>query len=98
MTSFGNPDEVLSIGRKLTAEELKRALRLSIADEYEAVHVYTLIAEAVEDEKFRAVIMDIVREEQVHASQFWDLLARIDPSESEAYERAVKENKELMGK
>jgi rubrerythrin len=96
MADIGNARGVIGFDRKLTNEELARALRLSIADEYEAIQVYSQIAEATEDEGIKVVIMDIVREEQRHASQFWELLAEVDPSEHEAWELAAKENKELM--
>jgi rubrerythrin len=89
---------VLSIPRKFTKPELARALRQSIADEYEAIHVYTQIAEATDDKFIKAVIMDIVWEEQLHASQFWELLSEVDPSESVAWEQAVKENAEHKAK
>jgi rubrerythrin len=96
MADIGNAQGVIGFDRKLTSKELARALRLSIADEYEAIQVYSQIAEATEDEGVRAVIMDIVGEEQRHASQFWELLAEVDPSEHVAWEKAVKENKALM--
>ncbi len=89
---------MLSIPRKLTKPELARALRQSIADEYEAIHVYTQIAEATDDKFVKAVFMDIVWEEQLHASQFWELLSEVDPSEAKAWEQAVKENREMKDK
>ncbi|HTY47238.1 MAG TPA: ferritin family protein [Methanomassiliicoccales archaeon] len=95
MTRFDNVSEVIGPSRKLTKPEMARALRLAIADEYEAVQVYTMIAESTDDEGVRAVVMDIVKEEQVHASQFWELLAEIDPYEEEAWHKADAENKEL---
>ncbi|HVO78264.1 MAG TPA: ferritin family protein [Methanomassiliicoccales archaeon] len=98
MAEFNNADVVLSIPRKFTKMELARALRQSIADEYEAIHVYTQIAEATDDAYIEAVIMDIVWEEQLHASQFWELLAEVDPSEHQAWEAAVKENAEHKAK
>ena len=96
MTDIGNARGVIGFDRKLTNKELARALRLSISDEYEAIQVYSQIAEATEDEGIRAVIMDIVAEEQRHASQFWELLAEVDPSEHVAWEMAVKENQDLL--
>jgi len=82
----------------LTKDELARALRLSIADEYEAIQIYQQMAEGVDDKGIKKVIMDIIREEQKHASQFWELLSRVVPEEEEIYDEAVKENKELIGK
>ena len=42
--------------------------------------------------------MHIVEEEQKHADQFWDLLARVIPEEREIYDSAVEENKEIIQK
>ncbi len=95
MTRFDNVTEVIGPSRKLTKAEMARALRLAIADEYEAVQVYSQIAESTDDEGIKAVVMDIVKEEQMHASQFWELLAEVDPYEEEAWHKADTENKEL---
>ncbi len=98
MAEFNNANNVLAIPKKFNNAEMARALRQSIADEYEAIHVYTQIAEATEDSYIRAVITDIVWEEQLHASQFWELLSEVDPSEHQAWNAAVKENAEHKAK
>ena len=77
---------------------MARALRLAIADEYEAIQIYEQIAESTEDAKIKEVVMHIVEEEQKHADQFWDLLARVIPEEHGIYDSAVEENKEIIGK
>ena len=96
MTTIGNARDVVGFDRKITKSELARALRLMISDEYEAVQIYSQVAEAIDDERVKAVIMDIVREEQRHAVQFWDLLRQIDPYESTAFDMAIEENKEIQ--
>jgi rubrerythrin len=97
MSDLSGVHSVLSINRKLSKDELARALRLSIADEYEAIQIYQQMAEGIEDEGMKKVVMDIIGEEQKHASQFWDLLARVVPEEEHIYHEAVKENKEIIG-
>jgi rubrerythrin len=96
LTTMGNARDVVGFDRKITKIELTRALRLMISDEYEAVQIYSQVAEAIDDERVKAVIMDIVREEQRHAAQFWDLLRQTDPYESTVFNMAVEENKELQ--
>lgn len=96
MTDFGSALETVGLGAYMTDEDLSRALRYAIADEYEAIQIYSQISEATEDPAFRAVIDDIISEEKKHASQFWDLLARVDPDEHARWDEAVKENKRLM--
>jgi rubrerythrin len=98
MTTLGNAREVVGFERKISKSELARALRMMIADEYEAVQIYSQVAEAIDDAGIKAVILDIVREEQRHAGQFWDLLTQIEPYEVKAFEMAVAENKEIQGK
>lgn len=98
MTHLPDAREALSLGRKMTKEELSRALRISIADEYEAIQIYFQIAESIDDEGMKKVIMHIIHEEQKHAGHLLDLLNMIGPSEAKAYEQATKENKELVGR
>ncbi len=45
MPDFGNPFAGLANDRKLTNEELIRAIRFMIAAEYEAVQLYMQLAE-----------------------------------------------------
>lgn len=89
---------VKSLNHTFNKTELARALRLAIADEYEAIQIYEQIAESTEDPRIREVVIHIVEEEQKHADQFWDLLARVIPEEREIYDSAVEENKEIIQK
>ena len=96
MPEMSSTHSVKSLNHRFTRAELARALRLAIADEYEAIQIYEQIAESTEDEEIREVIMHIVEEEQKHADRFWDLLARVIPEEREIYDSAVEENKEII--
>jgi hypothetical protein len=96
MPEMSSTHSVKSLNHRFTRAELARALRLAIADEYEAIQIYEQIAESTEDEEIREVIMHIVEEEQKHADQFWDLLARVIPEEREIYDSAVEENKAII--
>ena len=96
MPEMSSTHSVKSLNHRFTRAELARALRLAIADEYEAIQIYEQIVETTEDEEIREVIMHIVEEEQKHADQFWDLLARVIPEEREIYDSAVEENKEII--
>jgi len=98
MPDMSNVHPVVSLDRKFTKQELARALRLAISDEYEAIQIYEQIAECTDDPEIRQVIMHIVEEEQVHADQFWDLLARVIPEERQLYDEAIEENKEIIQK
>jgi rubrerythrin len=60
--------------RKLTDRELSRALRLSLAAEEEAIHLYEALADATDNDLAREVLQDIADEERVHAGEFQRLL------------------------
>ncbi len=98
MPEFGNPFSVLKEGRKLTKEELIRAIRFMIAAEYEAVQLYTQLAESIDDELSKNVLNDIAEEELVHAGEFLRLLKELSPEEEKFYEEGAKEVEEEIEK
>ena len=48
MPEFSNPFNGNKCERKLTKEELIRAIRFNIASEYEAIQLYDQLAESIE--------------------------------------------------
>ena len=75
MPEFVNPFSGKVPDRKLSAEELVRAVRLDLAAEHEAVHLYMAHAEATDNSLAKKVLMDIADEERVHAGEFARLLS-----------------------
>ena len=67
MPEFSNAFNGLKHEKKLTEEELIRAIRFMIAAEYEAIQLYTQLAESTDNELAREVLYDIADEEKVHA-------------------------------
>ena len=63
-----------TVPRKITKDELIRAIRLNISAEYEAVHLYVAHADATEDVFARQVLTDIANEERVHTGELQRLL------------------------
>ena len=61
MPEFGSPFSGLANDRKLTDAELIRAIRFMVAAEYEAVQLYTQLAESTDDKLAREVLKDIAR-------------------------------------
>ena len=59
MPSFGSPFSGLANDRKLTDQELIRAIRFTVASEYEANQLYVQLAESTDDKLAIAVLMDI---------------------------------------
>ena len=82
--------------RTLTHNELVRAIRLMIADEFEAVQVYTQLAESIDNELAREVLLDIADEERVHAGEFQRLLFELAPGEKELYAQGALEVEEKI--
>lgn len=74
---FANPFPGLVPERKLTNEELIRALRLDLAAEEEAIHLYTAQAEATTNRLAEAVLRDIADEERTHAGEFLRLIREL---------------------
>ena len=74
MPEFVNPFSGKVPERKLTKEELIRAIRLDVAAELEAIHLYMAHAEAIDDPLARRVLIDVANEEIVHVGEFQRLI------------------------
>jgi rubrerythrin len=96
MPDFGNPFAGLKADRKLTDEELVRAVRFMVAAEYEAVQLYTQLAESTDNKLAQAVLKDIADEERVHAGEFLRLLRELAPDEEKFYADGFKEVEEII--
>jgi rubrerythrin len=98
MPEFGNPFSGLAHDRKLTREELVRAIRFSIAAEYEAIQLYMQLAESIDDDLASRVLREIADEERVHAGEFLRLLKELEPEEEKFYAEGAEEVEEEMRK
>ena len=96
MPDFGTPFSGLAKERKLTNEELVRAIRFMIAAEYEAIQLYTQLAESTDDKLAIEVLKDIADEERVHAGEFLRLLKHLAPDEEKFYTEGAEEVEEEM--
>jgi len=77
---------------------LVRAIRFMIAAEYEAVQLYTQLAESTDNELAIDVLKDIANEEKVHAGEFLRLLKELAPDEYDFYAEGAKEVEEEIEK
>lgn len=96
MPDFGTPFSGLGKERKLTHEELVRAIRFMIAAEYEAIQLYMQLAESIDDKLAIEVLKDIADEERVHAGEFLRLLKHLAPDEEKFYAEGAEEVEEEM--
>ena len=95
MPDFGTPFSGLKEDRKLTDEELIRAIRFMIAAEYEAIQLYMQLAESTDNTLAQEVLVDIANEERVHAGEFLRLLKELAPDEEKFYAEGAQEVEEL---
>ena len=91
MPDFGSPFSGLANDRKLTDQELIRAIRFMIAAEYEAIQLYTQLAESTCNNLAIEVLTDIADEERVHAGEFLRLLHELAPDEEKFYSEGAVE-------
>jgi rubrerythrin len=74
MPEFVNPFSGKVPDRKLTIRELVRAIRLDVAAEEEATHLYTAQADVTDNPLAKKVLEDIADEERVHVGEFQRLI------------------------
>ena len=98
MPEFGTPFSGLAKERKITNEELIRAIRFMIAAEYEAIQLYMQLAESTDNKLATEVLEDIADEERVHAGEFLRLLKHLAPDEEKFYTEGAKEVEEEIKK
>jgi rubrerythrin len=95
MPEFLNPFTGVVPDRKLTAREVTRGVRLSLAAEEEAVHLYEALADATDNPLAKAVLQDIADEERVHAGEFQRLLNILLPDEDKLLADGAEEVDEM---
>ena len=98
MPDFGSPFSGLAHPRRLTNEELVRAIRFMVAAEYEATQMYMQLAESTDNMLAVEVLKEIADEERVHAGEFLRLLYELAPDEEKFYAEGAKEVEEEIEK
>jgi len=98
MPEFSNPFTLLKNDRKLTREELVRAIRFMVAAEYEAIQLYQQTAESTDNALAKRVLTEVANEEKEHAGEFLRLLKELDPQEETFYEKGYKEVEEIIAR
>ena len=98
MPDFGTPFAGRKSDRKLTEQELIRAIRFMVSAEYEAIQLYMQLAESTDNTLSIEVLKDIADEERVHAGDFLRLLHELAPDEKKFYEEGAAEVEEEIQK
>jgi rubrerythrin len=91
MPEFINPFSGMVPERKMTMEELVRAVRLDIAGELEAIHGYMAHAGATDNPLAKAVLVDIADEERVHVGELIRLLVILTGDENDFLHKGTLE-------
>jgi len=94
MPEFLNPFSGV-VPRKMTKQELIRAIRLNLSAEQEAIHLYLAHADATDDELAKRVLIEVANEERQHAGEFLELLRRLAPDEQEYLDLGRAEVEEI---
>ena len=97
MAEFVNPFSGMMPNRKLNDRELARAVRMCLAAEEEAVHMYEAMADASDNPLAAKVLQDIANEERVHADEFQELLRVLLPDEQQLLQKGTEEVREMAG-
>jgi rubrerythrin len=96
MPEFVNPFSGTVPDRKLTKSELIRAIRLNVAAEHEAIHLYMAHADATDHALAKEVLIDIANEEREHVGEFNRLLEILTGDEAEWLAEGREEVDEML--
>jgi uncharacterized protein len=95
VADFANPFSGNVPGRKMTNEELVRAIRLNLAAEQEATFQYAAHADATDNALAKKVLLDIADEERVHVGEFSRLLQILTGDEDQLLAQGRQEVDEM---
>jgi len=97
MAEFVNPFTGIIPDRKLNDRELARAIRMALAPEEEAIHMYEAMADAFDNPLATKILQDVADEERFHAGEFQQLLGILLPDEDKLLEQGRTEVSEMAG-
>jgi rubrerythrin len=81
MPNFTNPFPGMREAGDLDNEEIVRALRLDLAAEQDATHIYTAQAARTRNQAVKNTLLDIANEEKVHTGELMRLIMELDKDE-----------------
>ena len=95
MANFSDPFVGNVPDRKMTHEELVRAMRLNVAAEEDATSLYMAHAEATDHPLAKKVLIDIANEERVHVGEFNRLIQILTGDEDKWFADGAAEVDEM---
>ena len=93
---FSSIAPALEPGKPLNDRELIRTIRLALAAEEDAAHLYELIADSTKNNDVKKVLQDIANEEKVHSSELRTLIKKLDSDEIKFMDEGEKEVNDLL--
>ena len=64
---------------KVSKEDLdKEIMRVAIIAEFDAINMYEQMANLTDDKDLKIILLDIAREEKIHAAMFQTVLMEVD--------------------
>lgn len=93
---FSSIEPLLKTDKPLDYREILRAIRISIAAELDAVHLYETIADSTPDIRVKKVMQHVADEEKVHVGEFQKLLTILDPEEVSHLQEGFEEVEEEL--
>lgn len=80
----------------LTKGDLIRAIQECIQSEYDAIELYTQLADSIPVKQLQQLINDIANEEKVHIGEFTYILNTLDQSNEKLFEDGLNEQKSKL--
>lgn len=96
MPEFSHPFQGNKCDRTLTKEELIRAIRFSIASEFEAIQLYEQLKDSINDEKCKKILEEVADDERVHVGNFQFILEQLSPKDKSAIKEGFEEAKKII--
>ena len=91
MPVFSTPFEGNNNDKKLSNHELIRAIRFSIASEFEAIQFYEQLEDASDNKDAKMLLREIADDEKEHVGNFLYLLKLLSEDEEKHYKEGAKE-------
>ena len=98
MPDFNTIQNIYSPERKLTSTEILRAIKFSIAAEYEAIQLYQQIMENTNNKNVIKALAEISNDEKKHVGGLNKLLEILSPEDNKIYQEGAEEILEEIAK
>lgn len=93
---FSSLAPTLKTNEKMDDREIARAIRLAIAAEHDAAHLYEVIADSCGNKDVASLLQDIANEEKVHVGELQWLLSQIDKDNGRFLQEGLEEARDQI--